>query len=139
MDTEYEMSNDPQYEAWSESYKNDVRQTMEPQQEEHLASIKGEFLRAVDEKYRKGQAAHGGDMPLKPGMFKMLWEEQLDAHVYYLTTRAQLRHTYRRLHELVARARYVAKASGGGITPDIINDFEQVAFYLESIVEGEEE
>jgi hypothetical protein len=133
MDTEHEMSMDPQYEGWSESYKQ-RREDMEPQQEQHLASIKGEFTRLVDEKYRKGQRSHGGDMPLKPGMLKMLEEEMVDGMVYYLTVRAQLRHAYRRIAELVQQGR---RGSMEINIREILNEVEQVGFHLEQIVEGD--
>ena len=127
---------DAQYDGWARSVG---QKDMEPQQEGHLASIKGEFLRALDVKYRKGQAAHGGDMPFKPGMFAMLYEELIDGLVYYLTSRAQLRHAYRRLGELTARARIEARPYGRvDKVLEILNEIEQVGLHIESIVEGDE-
>jgi hypothetical protein len=62
---------------------------MTPEQENHLRDIKYDFLKAVDEKYRKGQAEHGGDLWKKPGVLEMLMEECIDFYVYAHVLRQQ--------------------------------------------------
>lgn len=64
---------------------------MTPEQEAHLSSIKSRFCAGVDEKYRKGQKEHGGNLWLKPGLFTMLKAETRDFIVYADTLEAQLR------------------------------------------------
>jgi hypothetical protein len=64
---------------------------MNDEQEAHLAGIKSGFCVAVDAKYRKGQAEHGGNLWKKPGMLPMLTEETLDFVVYARTLEQQLR------------------------------------------------
>lgn len=58
---------------------------MTPEQENHLQSIKDEFVSLVDAKYRKGQAEHGGDLMEKDGILDMAIEEAIDLVVYLLT------------------------------------------------------
>ena len=62
---------------------------MTPGQEEHLASIKAQFLAAVDGKYRAGQREHGGDLwGLSPlALVDAALEEAVDAFVYLSTIR----------------------------------------------------
>ncbi len=55
---------------------------MTPEQEAHLEQVKADFLIAVDAKYRKGQAEHGGNLWKKPGVLEMLMEECVDFYVY---------------------------------------------------------
>lgn len=64
---------------------------MTPEQETHLAGIKTTFCAQVDDKYRRGQQEHGGNLWTKPGMFPMLAEETLDFVVYVKTLEQQLR------------------------------------------------
>jgi len=58
-------------------------------QENHLSEVKREFLKAVDEKYRKGQAEHGGDLWKKPGVLEMLMDECVDFWVYAYVLKQQ--------------------------------------------------
>ena len=62
---------------------------MTQEQEEHLAQVKRGFLAAVDEKYRKGQAEHGGDLWKKPGVLEMLMDECVDFYVYAFVLKQQ--------------------------------------------------
>ena len=64
---------------------------MNHEQEAHLSSIKSRFCSGVDEKYRKGQLEHGGDLWKKPGLFPMLKDETRDFIVYADTLEQQLR------------------------------------------------
>ena len=70
---------------------------MTPAQEAHLDGIKGRIVVGLDEKYRKGQAEHGGNLWLKPGLFAMLDAEVKDFVVYADTLRQQLEEVALRL------------------------------------------
>lgn len=65
---------------------------MTVEQELHLQSIKDEFSRLVDPKYRKGQAEHGGDLfsLTEMSLLNMAIDEAVDQVVYLLTLRNQL-------------------------------------------------
>jgi hypothetical protein len=61
-------------------------------QERHLARILRESQKLIDEKYRKGQAEHGGSLDEMPAE-KLLDEailEAVDQMVYLLTLREKL-------------------------------------------------
>jgi len=65
---------------------------MTPDQERDLQTIKDEFVRAVDSKYRKGQAEHGGDL-YSMNTFRLLNEailESIDLFVYLTTLRRKM-------------------------------------------------
>lgn len=64
---------------------------MTPEQEQHLQSIKDEFSRLVDPKYRKGQQEHGGDLFNLSSyqLVLMALEEAIDQVVYLVTLKAQ--------------------------------------------------
>lgn len=64
---------------------------MTPEQEKHLQFLKDEFCKQLDEKYRKGQEEHGGDIWLKSGMLKNMTEEILDQWVYAKTLEFQMK------------------------------------------------
>ena len=64
---------------------------MTPEQERHLAAVKARIADGIDEKYRKGQAEHGGNLWRKPGVFPMLTDEVRDFVVYADTLEHQLR------------------------------------------------
>jgi hypothetical protein len=64
---------------------------MNQEQETHLSGIKSRFCAGVDNKYRKGQLEHGGDLWKKPGLFPMLKDETTDFIVYADTLEQQLR------------------------------------------------
>jgi len=65
---------------------------MTKEQEAHLQSIKDEFNRLVDPKYRKGQEEHGGDLFDKDikNLIEAALEEAIDQVVYLLTIKQQL-------------------------------------------------
>ena len=65
---------------------------MTPDQEEHLAEIKRTFTNLVDQKYRKGQAEHGGNLfdVDTVRLIDMAIEEAIDQVVYLITIRNQL-------------------------------------------------
>jgi hypothetical protein len=58
-------------------------------QEAHLKGIKYHFEMLVDEKYRKGQREHGGDLFQQPvtALINMALDEAVDQVVYLLTLR----------------------------------------------------
>jgi hypothetical protein len=60
---------------------------MTPQQEKHLRKIKERFSTLVDDKYRKGQKEHGGDLFEKNKIFLVdcAIDEAIDQVVYLLT------------------------------------------------------
>jgi hypothetical protein len=61
-------------------------------QEAHLGSIKAEFVRMADVKYRKGQEEHGGnlfDVPVRR-LIDFAIEEAIDQVVYLITIRESL-------------------------------------------------
>jgi len=58
---------------------------MNTAQEQHLQKIKDQFNELVDSKYRKGQAAHGGDLWAKSGLLDMAIEEAIDQVTYLVT------------------------------------------------------
>lgn len=64
---------------------------MTPEQESHLSAIKARTCAGLDEKYRKGQKEHGGDLWAKPGLFAMAEAETRDFIVYMDTMKQQLR------------------------------------------------
>lgn len=71
---------------------------MTPAQEEHLARIKNTFDNLVDEKYRKGQAEHGGDL-FEKGALELInagIDEAIDQVVYLLTARDKLLESIRK-------------------------------------------
>lgn len=59
-------------------------------QEAHLQRIKDKFTAAVDEKYRKGQVEHGGNLWNKAGVIDYAIEEALDMVVYLYTLKEQI-------------------------------------------------
>lgn len=63
---------------------------MTPAQEDHLRTIKEQFLSLADHKYRKGQAEHGGTLWDKQGLIDMAIDEAIDQVVYLLTLKQQL-------------------------------------------------
>lgn len=88
---------DIQYVEWAEQIGRRDRESipMGRNQEVHLAGIKARIVGDIDPKYRTGFREHGGDLAHKSGMVTMLWQELLDAPVYFLTLRDQLE--YQRL------------------------------------------
>jgi hypothetical protein len=62
---------------------------MSDKQERHLAGVISKITRAIDKKYRIGQAEHGGNLFDKPNM-PMLLEEVQDMVVYAYTLQEQL-------------------------------------------------
>ena len=65
-------------------------QTMEPQQEQHLANTKEDICRELDRKYRLGQIEHGGNLWNKTGIIDMIIEEVTDLVVYCKTLKDQI-------------------------------------------------
>ena len=65
---------------------------MTPQQEKHLQSIKTDFSKLVDAKYRAGQEEHGGDLFDKPllELVDNSIDEAVDQVVYLLTLRNKI-------------------------------------------------
>ena len=63
---------------------------MTTQQNEHLAKIKTDFIQLVTEKYKKGQAQHGGNLWNKKGLIDMAISEAIDQVVYLLTLKDQI-------------------------------------------------
>lgn len=57
---------------------------MNPEAEYHLGTIKDLFLKMVDEKYRKGQAEHGGDLRTR-NVARDIMEEAIDLFAYSAT------------------------------------------------------
>lgn len=72
---------------------------MTPEQEEHLARIKNEFDNLVDDKYRKGQAEHGGNLTDVeiPKLVQFALDEAIDQVVYLLTIKNKLHNIKRRI------------------------------------------
>lgn len=62
---------------------------MTPAHEAHLQRVKDRLTADLDLKYRKGQAEHGGNLWLKPGMLEHAIEEVLDLCVYLYTLQEQ--------------------------------------------------
>lgn len=63
---------------------------MTPEQESHLRLLQIEVGDALDDKYRAGQAEHGGDLWTKPQACNIV-DEAVDLVAYSLTLREQLR------------------------------------------------
>lgn len=63
--------------------------SMTPDQEEHLEFIQDEFADLVEDKYRKGQKEHGGNLWEKEGLLDMAIDEAIDQVVYLLTLKQQ--------------------------------------------------
>jgi hypothetical protein len=63
---------------------------MTPEQEQHLESVKLNFMCAVDTKYRQGQISHGGNLWRKKGLIDMAIDEAVDQVVYLLTLKDQI-------------------------------------------------
>jgi hypothetical protein len=66
--------------------------TMTERQEQHLDNLMGETLELMDEKYRRGQEVHGGDL-FELSVATLLDEainETVDQLVYLLTAKARL-------------------------------------------------
>lgn len=65
-------------------------------QEGHLLDIKHDFLVLVDDKYRKGQSEHGGNLfdlsPLQ--LIDSAIEEAIDQFVYLVTLKEKIRPKY---------------------------------------------
>lgn len=62
---------------------------MDAEHEAHLQRIVDHFSSAVSDKYRRGQAEHGGHLWEKPGMLDYAIEEALDLVVYLFTLKEQ--------------------------------------------------
>jgi hypothetical protein len=65
---------------------------MTPEQEAHLERIQQQSVKALDSKYRRGQAEHGGNLFDKTA-FELLEEalaENTDQRVYILTAMEKL-------------------------------------------------
>lgn len=65
---------------------------MTPKQETHLQSLKDEFLKLVDVKYRKGQEEHGDDLidNSELAILNFAIDEAVDQVVYLLTLRKKI-------------------------------------------------
>lgn len=63
---------------------------MDQEHENHLGYILEETMVRLDEKYRKGQAEHGGKLWEKDGLLDEAINEALDQVVYLLTLKQQL-------------------------------------------------
>lgn len=65
---------------------------MTPGQEAHLQSIKDEFSKRVDEKYRAGQQEHGGNLYDQTNLelLDQAIKEALDQFTYLITLRKNL-------------------------------------------------
>lgn len=59
------------------------------EQEEHMYRVEDEFRILLRNKYKAGQAEHGGNLWEKPGMIDMALEEVVDLAVYLLTLKEQ--------------------------------------------------
>lgn len=66
---------------------------MTPEQEQHLARVKGMVDAAIDTKYRAGQKEHGGDLFTlsKEALVAAAIDEAIDQVVYLVTLRDVLR------------------------------------------------
>lgn len=64
---------------------------MNQEHEEHLGEILTEALERIDEKYRMGQAEHGGDLWRKKHLINFAIDEAVDQIVYLLTLKQQLK------------------------------------------------
>ena len=60
-------------------------------QEQHLEDVEDRFCLRLDDKYRAGQAEHGGNVWAKPGMLRQIQNEQTDQVVYLDVLEHQLR------------------------------------------------
>jgi len=64
---------------------------MTEEQEKHLQTIKDNFVKLVDSKYRSGVIEHGGNLWEKQGIIDMLLEELIDGVTYALTLKEQIK------------------------------------------------
>jgi hypothetical protein len=66
---------------------------MTPQQEEHLLTVIEEFAELVDEKYRRGQEEHGGNLwdLDQIDLLDNAVKEAIDQVVYLITLRNKLK------------------------------------------------
>lgn len=69
---------------------------MQIEQEEHLLEIKRSFVKLVDDKYRKGQEEHGGNLfdLTSLELINAAIEEAIDQFVYLLTLKEKIRPHY---------------------------------------------
>lgn len=67
--------------------------SMTPQQEEHLLTVIEEFAELVDEKYRRGQEEHGGNLwdLDQIDLLDNAVKEAIDQVVYLITLRNKLK------------------------------------------------
>lgn len=64
---------------------------MTSDQAAHLGRVRLAHTTLIDEKYRRGQRQHGGDLWRKPGMLAHAIQENVDQSVYLLTIDEQIR------------------------------------------------
>jgi hypothetical protein len=94
-------------------------QLMTSEQEEHLARIICKFTQDVSNKYRTGQAEHGGNLFDKPNL-PMLMEEVQDLVVYAYTLKDQIQEAvYLMLDDDESRNILVTGNKDGKIIKDI--------------------
>lgn len=63
--------------------------SMSADQEAHLERVKRRVCERIDQKYRRGQKEHGGDLWRKNGIIEMLLDEVADSVVYGETLKEQ--------------------------------------------------
>jgi hypothetical protein len=63
---------------------------MTPDRERHLESVLKSATSLIDQKFRRGQVEHGGNLWEKPGMLRHAIEENADQCVYLFTLEGQM-------------------------------------------------
>lgn len=63
---------------------------MTPDRERHLSAVLDSAHALIDQKFRAGQEAHGGNLWEKPGMLRNALEENADQVVYLFTLEGQM-------------------------------------------------
>jgi len=73
---------------------------MNPEQENHLCQVIGDFARATDIKYRKGQIEHGGSLQRK-ATIDFMEEEILDFWTYFHVHKEHIREAVKILDDVL--------------------------------------
>lgn len=71
-------------------FDSPARHTLTPDQDAHLGRVTAQHVGLVQSKFVRGQAEHGGDCHLKPGMLSHALDETADLTVYLWTCVEQL-------------------------------------------------
>lgn len=110
---------------------------MLPKHEEHLKHIKSEVVSILDNKYRKGQSEHGGNLWEHQGLLEEAINEAIDQCTYLITLRDKLKQGYTIMQKQNRHHIYVSSPySADSFEQKSHNTYKAIDIGIELFVKG---